>query len=80
MIDNEFLQGIGLNDDQVALLKDGLNRESRYRQILCQEGVRPHIAETIIRNTRLEEVDLTNEALLREKVRIEWSDFITNKK
>ena len=76
MIDNEFIQTLGLTEDQVTLLKDGLNRESRYRQILLQEGVNPKVSESIIRNTKLEEVDLTNEALLREKVRIEWHDFI----
>ena len=76
MIDNAFLQDIGLNENQVTLLREGLDHESRYRQILLQEGVNPKVSESIIRNTKLEEVDLTNEALLREKVRIEWHDFI----
>lgn len=79
MIDNAFLRDIGLNENQVTLLREGLDHESRYRQILLQEGVNPKVTETIIRNTRHGEVDLTNEALLREKVRAEWADFIKKK-
>jgi hypothetical protein len=53
-----------------------MNCESRYRQILLQEGVNPKTVEPIIRATRLDEVDFTNEPLLRMKVKSEWSDFI----
>ena len=76
MIDTAFLQRIGLNEDQIRLLKDGIDRESRYRQILLQEGVNPGVVESVIRATKLEEVDLSNEDLLREKVRVEWDGFI----
>lgn len=76
MIDTVFLQRIGLNEDQIRLLKDGIDRESRYRQILLQEGVNPGVVESVIRSTKLEEVDLSNEDLLREKVRVEWDGLI----
>lgn len=80
MIDNRFLQRIGLTEDQITLLTDALNKESRYRQILLQEKVSPGVIEPIIRATKLEEVDFSNEALLREKVKAEWSDMIVKPK
>lgn len=76
MIDNEYLREIGLNEDQVTLLRERLDKESRYRQILLQEGVIPKYVEMIIRATKPEAVDLSNEDLLREKVRIEWDGMI----
>lgn len=76
MIDSEYMKSIGLNEDQVTLLSDALYRESRYRQILLQEGVNPKAVEPILRATKLETVDLTNEPLIRMKVKSEWSDFI----
>lgn len=72
MIDRKFLQQIGLSEDQVTLLADALRKESRYREILLQEGVSPSCVEKVVRVTKLEEVDLSNEDLLREKVRAEW--------
>ncbi len=72
MVDRKFLQQIGLTEDQVTLLSDALRKESRYREILLQEGVSPSCVEKVVRVTKLEEVDLSNEDLLREKVRAEW--------
>ena len=73
MIDDKYLQSIGLDDKQVSLLKDALHRESRYREILLQEGMDPKAAEVIARGTRLEDVDLDNEDLLRIKIRQQWN-------
>lgn len=72
MVDRKFLQQIGLTEDQVTLLSDALRKESRYREILLQEGVSPSCVEKVVRATKLEEIDLSNEDLLREKVRAEW--------
>lgn len=72
MVDKKFMQHIGMTEDQISLLTDALNRESRYRAILLQEGVYPGCVEKVVRATKLEEVDLSNEDLLREKVRAEW--------
>lgn len=76
MIDKAFFQRIGLNEDQISIVTNALNRERQYRKILLQEGISPGVVENIIRATELEEVNLDNEKLLREKVRAEWKDFI----
>ncbi len=76
MIDKELFCQIGLNADQISILEDALNKEKRYRQILLLEGVSPRVVESIIRTTKLEEIDLSNEALLREKIKAEWRDLI----
>jgi hypothetical protein len=74
MINTAFLQRIGLNDDQITILMDALEKESRYRKILGSEHV-GHI-EAIMRITDMDEIDLSNEELLREKIRIEYDDMI----
>lgn len=79
MIDNVFLQRIGLIEDQITILMDALDKESRYRRILLQEGISPGAVESVIRVTNLEEVDLENEDLLRLKVRAEWNGLIVGK-
>ena len=76
MIANIFLQEIGLNEDQITLLLDRLGVVSRYREILLQEGVSSGCVEKILRVTSPEEVDFSNEDLLREKVRAEWGALI----
>ena len=76
MIDDIFLQEIGLTGDQITKLRERLDQVSRYRQILLQEGVNPKYVETVLRATKPGEIDLGNEDLLREKVRVEWGDFI----
>lgn len=73
MIDDKYLRSIGLDDKQVSLLKDALRRESRYRVILLQEGMEPKAAEVITRGTKLEDIDLDNEDLLRIKIRQQWN-------
>lgn len=74
MIDKAFLQRIGLNEDQVTILTDALEKESRFRQILGSEHV-AHI-ESIMKITDMDEIDFSNEALLREKIRAEYDDLI----
>lgn len=76
MIDDKFLQEIGLTGDQITLLRERLDKVSRYRQILLQEGVNPKYVESVIRSTKAEDIDLDHEDLLREKVRIEWEGFL----
>lgn len=75
MIDDSFLQGIGLTEDQIIQVRGRLDQISRYREILLQEGIDPKCVEKVIRSTKPGEIDLDNEALLREKVRIEWDGF-----
>lgn len=80
MVDRKFLEGLGLADEQVSVICDALDRESRYRRILLDENVNPGTVELIIKATNLSEVDFSNEELLREKVQIEWEQFIPKKK
>ena len=80
MVDRKFLEGLGLTDEQVSVIGDALDRESRYRRILLDENVNPGTVELIIKATALNEVDFSNESLLREKVRVEWEQFIPQKK
>ena len=76
MLDSKFLQEIGLDDAQVVLVMDRITKASRYREILLQAGVSPKCVEKIISVTDPAEVDLSNEPLLREKIRSEWSGMI----
>lgn len=74
MVNAEFLRQMGLNESQVTILASALEKESRFRQILGSEHV-SHI-ETIMKLTDMNEIDLSNEALLREKIRAEYDDMI----
>lgn len=80
MVDRKFLEGLGLTEEQVSVISDALDRESRYRRILLSENVNPGTVELILKATDLKEVDFSNEELLREKVQIEWEQFIPRKK
>ena len=74
MISREYMERLGLTEDQVTLLMDAQNKESKYRRLLELEHVQ-HI-EAIMRVTDLEKMDLSNEDLIREKIRIEYEDMI----
>lgn len=80
MVNREFLEGLGLTEEQVSVICDALDRESRYRRILLDEKVSPGAVELIIRTTDLNEIDLSDEPLLREKVRAEWEQLIPKEK
>ena len=79
MVNREYLERLELTEDQITLLMDTLKKESRYREILAQERVNPSVIESILNVTDLEKVDFSNEGLIRELVRVEWSDFIMTK-
>lgn len=72
MVNEKYLRHIGLTEEQVRLLADALRRESRYREILLQEGVHYKVVEKVVRMTDMNEVDLDDEDLLRIKIRAEW--------
>lgn len=76
MADREYLQRIGLTDDQISELMDGLHKESRFRSLLIDEGINPGIVEAISRGIRTDEIDFRDEALLREKIRAKYGKFI----
>lgn len=68
------MERIGLTEDQITLLTEALDKESRLRRIMESEHFR-HI-ETIVKRIDIETLDLSNEDLIREKLRIEWDGFI----
>lgn len=74
MISRDYLERLELTEDQITLLMDAQNKESKYRRLLELEHVQ-HI-EAIMRVTDLEKMDLSNEDLIREKIRIEYGDMI----
>ena len=74
MISRDYLERLELTEDQITLLMDAQNKESKYRRLLELEHVQ-HI-EAIMRVTDLEKMDLSNEDLIREKIRIEYEDMI----
>lgn len=76
MISREYMERLGLTEDQITLLSEAMKKESRYRQLLSQERVSPTIIEAIMRTEDLEKVDFSNEDLIREKIRVEWADMI----
>ena len=78
MISREYMERLGLTEDQITLLMDAQKKESKYRRLLELEHVQ-HI-EAIMRTEDLEKVDFSNEDLIREKIRIEWADMIPKKK
>ena len=80
MISREYMERLGLTEDQITLLSEAMKKESRYRQLLSQERVSPTIIEAIMRTEDLEKVDFSNEDLIREKIRVEWADMIPKKK
>lgn len=74
MISREYLERLELTEDQITLLMDAQSKENKYRRLLESEHVL-HI-EAIMRVTDLEKMDLSNEDLIREKIRIEYEDMI----
>lgn len=80
MVSREYMERLGLTEDQIILLSKAMKKESRYRQLLSQEGIRPSVIEPIIRAEDMEKLDLSNEDLIREKIRIEWGDLIPKKR
>ena len=74
MISREYMERLGLTEDQITLLMKAQDKESKYRRLLESEHVL-HI-EAIVRLTDMESLDLSNEELVREKIRVEYDDMI----
>lgn len=74
MISREYMERLGLSEDQITLLMDAQDKESKYRRLLESEHC-THI-EAIVRLTDMDTLDLSDEALVREKIRIEYDDMI----
>lgn len=76
MVTNEFIDSLGIEKEKADALKDALKRDSFYRNILYKVGIMPGAIEGIMRTVDANEIDLSQEAILTEKARIEWADFI----
>ena len=74
MISREYMERLGLTEDQITLLMEAQDKESKYRRLLESEHC-THI-EAIVRLTDMESLDLGNEELVREKIRVEYDDMI----
>ena len=74
MISREYMERLGLTEDQITLLMDAQSKENKYRRLLESEHC-THI-EAIVRLTDMESLDLSNEELVREKIRVEYDDMI----
>ena len=74
MIDNDFLCEIGLNEDQIALLRERLDKEIMFRRLLGSEHV-SHI-EDVMRTENVDDIDFSNKELLRVKIRTEYGFLI----
>ena len=74
MISREYMERLGLTEDQITLLMEAQDKESKYRRLLESEHC-THI-EAIVRLTDMESLDLINEELVREKIRVEYDDMI----
>ena len=74
MISRDYLERLELTEDQITLLMEAQDKESRYRRLLESEHC-THI-EAIVRLTDMDSLDLSDEALIREKIRIEYDDMI----
>ena len=68
------MERLGLTEDQITLLMEAQDKESKYRRLLESEHC-THI-EAIVRLTDMEFLDLSNEELVREKIRVEYDDMI----
>lgn len=74
MISREYMERLGLTEDQITLLMEAQDKESKYRRLLESEHC-THV-EAIVRLTDMESLDLSNEELVREKIRVEYDDMI----
>lgn len=72
MLDRKYMQSIGLTDEQIELLQEGIDFEKRYFRAMIDAGVPAKAADLHARMTRSEDIDFSDEELLRLKIREEW--------
>ena len=76
MVNNAFIDSLGIEKEKADALKDALRKDSFYRNILYKVGVFPGAIETILKATDTSKIDETQADILTEKARVEWADFI----
>ena len=81
MVNDSFIDSLGIDKDKADALKDALKKDSFYRKVLYKAGVFPSVIEDILRVTDTSKIDTSEAELLTEKARVEWAGFIpANKK
>lgn len=76
MVNDSFIDSLGIDPDKAETLKTALKKDSFYRNILYKVGVFPGAIETILKATDTSKIDETQADILTEKARVEWADFI----
>lgn len=76
MVNNAFIDSLGIEKEKADALKDALRKDSFYRNILYKVGVFPSVIEFIMKTIDPADIDETQEEILTEKVRVEWAEFI----
>lgn len=76
MVNDKFIDSLGIEKDKADALKDALKKDSFYRDILYKVGVSPGVIECIMRTVDPAEIDTTQADIMTEKARVEWADFI----
>ena len=76
MVNNAFIDSLGIEKEKADALKDALRKDSFYRNILYKVGVMPGVIESIMKTVDPADIDETQADILTEKARVEWADFI----
>lgn len=76
MVNNAFIDSLGIEKEKADALKDALRKDSFYRNILYKVGVFPSVIEFIMETIDPADIDETQEEILTEKARVEWAEFI----
>lgn len=80
MIKTEFIKSLELSPEREAALMDAIYRDNFYRDILYKAGVIPSAIPKIMQVEDTMNIDTNNEPLYMERAKVEWSDFIRERK
>ena len=80
MISREYMERLGLTEDQISAVGDAMKEESRFRRLLFRSGIAFGAVDPIVRATSIEDVRSQSDDLLTEKIKAEYPDLIMKKK
>ena len=72
----QYVDSLGLPPEQAEGLRTALKKDAFYRGVLIKAGILPRTIQPIMRSMDLDEVNMDEEALMIEKARTEFADFI----
>lgn len=76
MVNDIFIDSLGIDKDKADALKDALRKDSFYRNILYKVGVMPGAIDRILYITDTSTFEEDQADILTEKARIEWAGLI----